>query len=308
MTINDGDLLLGAESKPNGGLRLRYLPEDNRTELSNLDAGSEFAFQTTDTTDNTLTTLFLSGDGNVGVGSSSTLGTLHVRNSREFLSGDGNTTLRVDADAEGWLPQLYLTDRFEGPIPGRGLHIYYSGPDTESIISHLDPLPDNASALIFRATNENGSTLTHMTMTAGGNLGIGTSSPGEKLQVHNGRVKSSTVFPPSLESNCPSDTTLQGTDTAGVLLIGANNESASCTITFHEDYPADGNKTLSCVASSDAATGNSLRVVIQSSPSELISQITISRTGQNLVSERINYVCVAVEGPAVTPPPTGGRV
>lgn len=107
--------------------------------------------------------------GNVGIGTSSPIEKLHIRGDVRFerLSG-GNNYISISGDAGG----NYITSG--DPVT-----------NMKNLFIRVSPTGNDASDrhIYFQAGKAGGAFLTRLTITGGGNVGIGTTSPKAKLAV-----------------------------------------------------------------------------------------------------------------------------
>ena len=140
------------------------------TNASAADATSgELAIHTT-SSGSTAEAMRIDSAGNVGIGTTSPLCKFHVRSGDETLFYiDGETT--------------YESARFTSTAGGRSISLLSSASTTSNYIGSLDT---NHSLRFFTTKTSDSSRNTHMTITEGGNVGIGTTSPTNgKLEIHN---------------------------------------------------------------------------------------------------------------------------
>ena len=120
--------------------------------------------------------LSIKHDGNVGIGTTSPLCKFHVRNSDESpMIIDGSTA--------------YESARFTSTSAGRNISLLSSASTFSNYIGSLDT---NHSLRFFTTKLTDGSRNTHMTITEGGNVGIGTTDP--KTIHHISRESDSTNY------------------------------------------------------------------------------------------------------------------
>ena len=117
----------------------------------------------------------------VGIGTTSPLSKLHVRTGDEFnLTIDGST--------------VHESARFTATTAGRSIGIMSAAATLSNYIGSLDT---NHQLRFFTTKQSDGSRNTHMAITEGGNVGIGTTSPDYTLDVngavHLGNLTSSTL-------------------------------------------------------------------------------------------------------------------
>ena len=107
-------------------------------------------------------------NGNVGIGTTDPLCKFHVR------SGD-DTLFYIDGVT------AYESARFTSTAGGRSISLLSSGSTGSNYIGSLG---NNHSLRFFTTKLSDSSRNTHMTITEGGNVGIGTTNPAQKLDVH----------------------------------------------------------------------------------------------------------------------------
>jgi hypothetical protein len=132
----------------------------------------------------------------------------------------------------------------------------------------------NSNALTF-GTGSLLSSAPRMVISTGGNVGIGTTTPGTALTV-NGTI-TSTSTPPAL-SSCGTSPTVVGNNNYGEIVTGAT--ATGCTVTFATAFPT----FASCVV-----TNQSMSLVNAMTYTDSRTGFTVSQTG--LGGSRINYKC-----------------
>ena len=107
--------------------------------------------------------------GNVGIGTTTPESKLHV-----VTEGEAGETLRIEGDTH-----CYMTFFPNGTVAGRKAYIGFPGAGS----TQLDINNEGNGAMVFSTNNDE-----KMRIDGTGNVGIGTTSPTEKLEV-NGTVK-----------------------------------------------------------------------------------------------------------------------
>jgi hypothetical protein len=106
--------------------------------------------------------------GNVGIGTANPSCKFHVRSGDEFnFNIDGST--------------VHASARFEATAGGRSIALMSSAATESNYIGSMD---SNHSLRFFTTKLSDSSRNTHMTITEGGNVGIGTTNPGGELHIH----------------------------------------------------------------------------------------------------------------------------
>jgi hypothetical protein len=146
-------------------------------------AGGHIAFQTSaagtsGSANNTLTErMRITSAGNVGIGRTTAVSRLHVEGAEE-----------VEGDAAGQLILKSSTAFGSTPKAGIIFQINQSG-SVESYTASINAVKENTTvddrrtALIFGTRASSGTTTERMRITSGGDVGIGTNSPGARLGV-----------------------------------------------------------------------------------------------------------------------------
>ncbi len=125
-------------------------------------------------------------NGNVGFGTSNPLAKVHIENGELWTFSDNNNPRIILGDNTttgqyGWLQWDSINDYFRidtSNSPALGLKLK----DNTLAIGNVFPDPNQ---LFIAADNTN----THFVITKGGNVGVGTTTPDQKLHVDGGRLK-----------------------------------------------------------------------------------------------------------------------
>jgi hypothetical protein len=177
--------------------------------------------------DGSLEALRIQNDGNVGIGTTAPAAKLDVSGNSRFSGNISFPTLNTRIDAGG-LNDLnaFVFDQSRGQLINSTSNLYFN----------MDTNNDDTSRVIQFATNRSSSTGGNviMTMTEDGNVGIGTNSPAEKLDVNGnincdfyfGNVALAEGLPSGGSSNWTVDLTNIYNSNSGNVGIGISNPSA----------------------------------------------------------------------------------
>ena len=189
----------------------------------------------------------ISDSGNVGIGTTSPRTKLNVAGTSAdgggVLTLENLTTATGNADYVGKI-------QFYGNDSGTN-----AGGVRASIMADVQGY-NGETDLVFSTANASSSESEAMRITAGGNVGIGTTSPGRELDVH-GNI-----------------------ETTGSLWIGANSSTASeHKIKIGQNRSGNGYAYIDLIGDAGAASNYNLRIIRHNSGANALSQIVHTGTG-----------------------------
>ena len=154
-------------------------------------SGGNIHFQTgTDGTGCVTTKMFICSTGNIGIGYNSPLAKLTVVKSTRSSTLGASSVLQIsDASATGQAVGDRAEINFytnENSLPGNLTHASIG-------IIKTSTTGNETADLYFAASTIGGSPVERMRITSGGNIGIGTCSPSQKLEVVGGEIKAGRV-------------------------------------------------------------------------------------------------------------------